>query len=332
MEQLRFFELEIRQPDPPDQSFINDCEYLVAFSGGKDSVAMVLMLLEMGVAKERITLHHHDVDGHGADVFDWPCTPSYCQAFADQLGLKTIFSWREGGISREIMRHNEGLQDVLYTDGETVRLKSNPGNSTRQKFPAVSADLRTRWCSAVVKIDVLSRVITNHPGYASGKFLVCTGERWEESPARNKYAAWQPYKGNSKTREVHQWRPILSWDEDRVWNIIKRWNIQPHPAYMLGWPRCSCATCIFNSPNAWASLLEIAEYKINTLGQMENALGFTLYNGENIRARAARGKSFIPNGSGFWISQALGEFTAPIITEKWLLPAGAFTKEIAGSV
>ena len=43
---------------------------------------------------------------------------------------------------------------------------------------------KTRWCSSVVKIDVLSRVIGNYPAYASGKFLVCTGERWQESPAR----------------------------------------------------------------------------------------------------------------------------------------------------
>lgn len=51
--------------------------HLVAFSGGKDSVAMVLYLLEMGVPKENIHLHHHDVDGGGENLWDWGGTSSY---------------------------------------------------------------------------------------------------------------------------------------------------------------------------------------------------------------------------------------------------------------
>ena len=35
---------------------------LVAFSGGKDSLAALLHLLELGVDPARIELHHHDVD------------------------------------------------------------------------------------------------------------------------------------------------------------------------------------------------------------------------------------------------------------------------------
>lgn len=161
-----------------------ETRFLVAFSGGKDSVAMVLHLLSLGVTKDRITLHHHDVDGDGQNLFDWPCTPSYCQAFADAFDIPILFSYRDGGIRREMFRKNEGLQDVLYqqTAGKKhTRLESRAGNSTRMKFPAVAVDLRTRWCSAVVKIDVLSRVIANHADYKTGRFVVCTGERREES-------------------------------------------------------------------------------------------------------------------------------------------------------
>ena len=38
---------------------------VVAFSGGKDSVACLLTLLEGGVPPERIDVYHHDVDGNG---------------------------------------------------------------------------------------------------------------------------------------------------------------------------------------------------------------------------------------------------------------------------
>jgi len=38
---------------------------LVAFSGGKDSIACVLHLLDLGIPRSSIELHHHLVDGRG---------------------------------------------------------------------------------------------------------------------------------------------------------------------------------------------------------------------------------------------------------------------------
>ena len=37
--------------------------YIVAMSGGKDSVACLLHLLECGVPRDLIEIHHHNVDG-----------------------------------------------------------------------------------------------------------------------------------------------------------------------------------------------------------------------------------------------------------------------------
>jgi hypothetical protein len=71
---------------------------LVGFSGGKDSVACVLHLLESGVPREKIELWHHDIDGReGSRLMDWPVTPSYCRAFAEALGLSIFFSWKVPG-------------------------------------------------------------------------------------------------------------------------------------------------------------------------------------------------------------------------------------------
>ncbi len=78
---------------------------LIGFSGGKDSIACVLHLLELGLPRERLELWHHEVDGReGSRLFDWPCTPAYCRAFAAALGLRIYFSWRVGGIEGEILR------------------------------------------------------------------------------------------------------------------------------------------------------------------------------------------------------------------------------------
>ena len=43
---------------------------LVALSGGEESVACLLALLEVGADSARIELHHHEVDGRGPSFLD----------------------------------------------------------------------------------------------------------------------------------------------------------------------------------------------------------------------------------------------------------------------
>lgn len=307
---------------------------LVAFSGGKDSIAMVLHLLELGIPKERIHLHHHLVDGAGENLFDWPCTESYCQAFADHFGLQLFFSYRKGGILREIQRRDEPRQDVYYQavpGGPYLVVPSNKSiRHTRLKFPAVSGSLCTRWCSGSAKIDVLRTAIADNPAYF-GEIFVLTGERRQESAGRSKYQEVELHKTNCLKRSATSWRPVIDWTEEQVWQIMARWKVQPHPAYMLGWNRCSCQLCIFGSPAIWASIQQIQPDKIDRIADIERDIDFTMYAGAGIRDRVAQGVAF-ENMDPFWISQGTGQFTAPIVVEKWTLPAGAFRKESAGSV
>ena len=43
---------------------------LCAVSGGKDGLASLLLLLEAGVPREKIEIHHHLVDGMGPTFMD----------------------------------------------------------------------------------------------------------------------------------------------------------------------------------------------------------------------------------------------------------------------
>lgn len=309
----------------------SDCKLLVAFSGGKDSVAMVLYLFELGIDPSRIELHHHIVDGKDNLLFDWSCTTSYCQSFADAFNLPIIFSWRDGGIMREIFRYQEGLQDVYYYDNGLFRLLSRKGNSTRMKFPAVSADLRTRWCSSVVKIDVLSRVI-NHK-YKSGNYLVLTGERREESHSRNKYLEFEQYRSWTKSRDIWQYRPVIDFKESDVWNLYKKYKVQPHPCYELGWSRCSCQMCIFSSANTWASIYQLNPEKVEKFISIENKINHTLYHKLSIWDKVKKGKSFIRDKDlERWKSEAIGVFKSPILISDFKLPTGAYSREKTGSI
>lgn len=76
--------------------------YVVFFSGGKDSLACVLHLIEKGVSPDQIELHHHLVDGaEGSRLMDWPVTDAYCEAVSRALGTTYRKSWREGGFDRK---------------------------------------------------------------------------------------------------------------------------------------------------------------------------------------------------------------------------------------
>lgn len=159
---------------------------IVLFSGGKDSLACVLDLLERGVPREKMELWHHDIDGgHPTRKMDWPVTQNYVRAVAEYLGITLRVSWRVNGFWGEVYRLGASWP-IQYTDpasGATVecplsdkqirsaRLRENilsdlerrelESMGCRMKFPAKSGSLSTRWCSSILKIMVADTVIRN---------------------------------------------------------------------------------------------------------------------------------------------------------------------------
>jgi DNA sulfur modification protein DndC len=142
---------------------------LVSFSGGKDSLATVLSLLEQGVSPDRIQLWHQCVDGQvGVDqpFADWPCTEAYVREVGKSLGIRVLFQWRLGGFMGELLKQDAQSQAVRFdrqdgTIGEAGGIKGKV--STRRRFPQASGNLAVRWCSAVLKIDAFALALNNEP-------------------------------------------------------------------------------------------------------------------------------------------------------------------------
>lgn len=310
--------------------------FVVAFSGGKDSTAVFLHLLELGVAPGRIELWHHDIDGREMPNLrmDWPSTPDYCRKFGQAFRVPLYFSWKQGGFEGELFRENALTRPTSFTtpDGEIVTVGGDRGKlATRRRFPQVSADLSVRWCSAYLKIDVASKAITNQLRFYEGKTLFLTGERAEESPGRAHYAEFEPHRtdnrdGALRPRWVDHWRPVHKWTEAQVWDIIRRWRVNPAPAYHLGWGRLSCLACIFGSPNQWASVQQVSPDLFDTIATLEDDFGCTIQRSESVRQRAARGKAYPMDPDVIRLAMS-EEYTAPIILPpdvEWTMPAGAF--------
>lgn len=310
---------------------------LVQFSGGKDSAATVLEMLrrmtEQGVPRSRLELWHQLVDGSPEDdrFMDWPVTHAYCIAVARALDLPIRFMWREGGFKREMLREDAPTADVAFEldGGRKVLPTTRSKPDTRKMFPQVSPDLRLRWCSAYLKIDVAARVLANDPRFQGPcKVLVVTGERREESGARACYAEIEEHRTSNQKRRVDHLRPVLGWPEDRIWATLRYAGLVPHPCYFAGFGRASCAHCIFQGPAERATMRRLDPYGFVALAGWEMAFRKTVHRQRSMAEQADLGELLLKVEDLDALSDLLlgTEYLSPVLVppSEWKLPAGAF--------
>lgn len=305
---------------------------IVALSGGKDSIACLLHLLEAGVPRERIELVHHDVDGReGSTLMDWPCTRSYCEALARALEVPLFFSWKVGGFEGEMFRRDAPTGAYAFETPEGLRQTGGKSSSrgTRLRFPQVSPDLSVRWCSAYLKIMVMDAVIRGQDRFLGRRILVVTGERAEESASRARYAPFEPHRTDlregRRPRHVDHWRPVHGWPERDIWAILERWGINPHPAYRLGFSRVSCLHCIFANANQRASELVVDPTGLERIAAHETAFGVTIHRKLPVLHLASQGTAYPMDEVDLRAARA-STFDEPILLPSgaWKLPRGAY--------
>ena len=103
---------------------------IVLFSGGKDSLACVLDLLERSVPREKMELWHHDIDGgHPTRKMDWPATQNYVRAVAEYLGIswlgEALVGWPRSLYSKRVL---------LMSIPPSVCRKTKKGRSKKRPF------------------------------------------------------------------------------------------------------------------------------------------------------------------------------------------------------
>jgi 3'-phosphoadenosine 5'-phosphosulfate sulfotransferase (PAPS reductase)/FAD synthetase len=318
---------------------------IVCLSGGKDSIACLIALIEQGVDLSRVELWHHDVDGNeGSQLMDWPFMRSYLRKFAATFDLPLYFSWLEGGFEGEMNKRDdysrphmtETPEGLISLPRDTNRMRP----SSRLRFPQQSASLQTRWCSSSCKIDVGRRALNNQDRFLGKKTLFITGERRDESSNRSKYNQFEPHhcdcRDGRKGRHVDSWRPVLHWSEKEVWDALARHRIIAPVPYRLGWSRSSCMTCIYNSPAIWATIHKYFPDRTRAIAGYEEQFKTTV-------SRKRINVIDLGNTSGAFeitdleaLEQAYNEeYSLPVINapdEKWVMPAGAYGKEGCGAV
>jgi hypothetical protein len=115
---------------------------------------------------------------------------------------------------------------------------------------------------------------------------------------------------------------------------MKRWRINPHPAYRLGFGRVSCISCIFSDPDQWASISLIAPERVRRLAEIERSSGSTIRpppkHGPPLTVLdiARAGTPYVATVENPALARASmrERFDEPIFVEPWTLPAGAFRR------
>jgi len=316
--------------------------FVVAFSGGKDSIASLLTLLDAGVSASRIDCYHHDVDGAGPGFMDWPCTTAYCRAVTQALDMPLYLSWREGGFLREMLRDGTPTAPIRFQtpEGLVQQVGGTGQPGTRLRFPQVTANLNQRWCSAYLKIDCMSALIRAQDRFLGRRTLILTGERAEESTARAHYATFEPDRtdtrdGTRKRRHVDHWRPVHALTERAVWEMMQRYGIVPAPAYRLGWSRLSCIACIFGGNDQWATIRHIAPERFEEIADYEDRFDRTIHRTMAVRERADRGRPYVAAIEQPGLARAAMRSTwndpVRVPPHVWQLPAGAFGTSLGPS-
>jgi 3'-phosphoadenosine 5'-phosphosulfate sulfotransferase (PAPS reductase)/FAD synthetase len=233
-------------PLPKEMKNIREYRVHANCSGGKDSIAVVLLLLYgYKVPKENIELVHMRVDADEEAFFDWKETDDYLQYLADKLELPLV-----------ILKGDKSLK---------ARIED------RRMFPSG----KTQFCTSYTKRDVYSKWVRS---LGPGKYLCASGERAAESSRRAGKPVFQEYtpaNAPTKDRLVDWFRPIHHLDASAVWELMKLAGIDPHPCYQYV-SRCSCKFCIFLSPQEMKNISELFPDEFQELVRMEESFGHTM--------------------------------------------------------
>lgn len=239
--------------------------FVVNHSGGKDSQAMFIKLMEI-VPEDQVLVIHADLP----DV-EWEGTEQHVR---DTIGEVPLVVCR-----------------AIKTFMEMV--------DSRQMWPSP----KYRQCTSDLKRGPIEKAIRHHlkqnPQF-DGLVVNCMGLRSEESSQRAKAVEFKFNPRNSKAgREWYDWLPIHDMLIDEVWSTIQDAGQEPHWAYREGMSRLSCCFCIMASKDdlTLAALLNPEKYREYVEKELEIDQTFTMPVGGVRR--------FLPEVTGVTVDEAM---------------------------
>jgi 3'-phosphoadenosine 5'-phosphosulfate sulfotransferase (PAPS reductase)/FAD synthetase len=208
-------------------------KYIVSISGGKDSTACLLYMLERAKKEDVI--------------------PVFCDTKWEADETYEYLFYLEKALDIEIVRiESEGMWALCE----------------RKKF-VINRHMRS--CTMELKIKPFQKWLKEN-FVGSEEFIVVQGLRREESKARENTEVFELIKSiiAGKKFYIPTLYPIAYWSEDRVFEYIESKSIKVNPLYKKGFKRVGCMPCV--NASKYEILYMPKKYR-NRLEALEKAIG-----------------------------------------------------------
>lgn len=224
--------------------------FVVNHSGGKDSQATLIRLLEIVPPAQLLVVHA--TLGH----VEWPGALELAERQAAAAGVPFV-----------VARARKTFLEMVER-----RFATRPDAPS---WPSA----KHRQCTSDLKRGPLEREVRRHmKARGLTRVVNCMGMRAAESTARAKLAPFKRHDGNSKAgREWWDWLPIHHLSTRDVFETIARAGQSPHPAYAAGNQRLSCVFCVMGSAaDAWTGAVHNPELYAEYVA-LEERTGYTMH-------------------------------------------------------
>jgi len=273
--------LQISLPAEIEQQLDRGAALAISISGGKDSQAMLVALVEL-----------HRSRGWKGDLFaihadlgriEWRQTPGHVKRMADAAGVPLVVVRRRDG--RDMVDHWIARGERMAAQGKQARPWSDAGN---------------RFCTSDMKRDPIDNYLRRY-----SRVVCAVGIRAEESTARAKKKAWERRRIDNTVRTALTWHPLLHWRLDDVlracghsaFDLARRrklyaqgnvaaalddWSL--HAAYVFGNERLSCQFCVLASCGDLQNGADHNPELLDELISIEDRFGFTFKKDRSLRS------------------------------------------------
>jgi len=189
--------------------FLKDRPLVANISGGEDSTAMALFLIENNLK----------------------FTPVFCDTGWEHEATYEYLNYLEKFILKQTIKrlHNKKYFQTEIGGYEEMVLRdlSFPSNMIRK-------------CTMDLKVNPQLDFMDELRIQTGAKPISAVGIRKEESQAIGEF---------EEKDEMTIWRPLIDWDFQKVVDIHKKHNVPPNPLYTKGFSRVGCFPCIFARKN-----------------------------------------------------------------------------------